>query len=219
MGLDIAILEDHPIFAAGLRELVEQMLPSTNILCYNRLVDLLDGVRDTAITLVIADLHVMDSEGMALLETLRKHIPNALIVGITGDEAVLRQNRCNPMSEFRILSKMDSFDYITGEIHNLLKRSNLMDRSSMTEMNAIQASRVTESELTRKQMLVLNLIKQGLSNKEIARKLNVSPETVKTHAKDVYGRLGIRNRTQAATIAKRLNYTHVFSEPEMLCAR
>lgn len=212
MGLYIAILEDHPIYAAGLRELVEQMLPSTHIICHNRLNDLLPAVAQQPVHLILADLHVMDGKGLEMLQTLKARCPGAVVVGITGDEDILRYNRTNPMSEFRILSKMDSFDYITHEIQTLLKRSDVLDRSSAVELNSVWASRNTEGELTRKQLLVLNLIKQGLSNKEIARRLNVSPETVKTHAKDVYGRLGIRNRTQAATVAKRLNYTHVFSE-------
>lgn len=212
MGLYIAILEDHPIYAAGLRELVEQMLPSTNILCHNRLSDLLAAVAQNPVHLIVADLHVSDGCGIEILQQLKQRWPHTQILGITGDEETLRNNRCNPMSEFKILSKMDSFDYITNEIQVLLRRSNLLDRNSTQELNSISATRGTEGELTRKQLLVLNLIKQGLSNKEIARRLNVSPETVKTHAKDVYGRLGIRNRTQAATVAKRLNYTHVFSE-------
>lgn len=212
MGLSIAILEDHPIYAAGLRELVEQMLPSTHIICHNRLGDLLAALVEQPVQLILADLHVTDGQGLDMLQTIKSRCPSTVLIGITGDEAILNMNRCNPLSEFRVLSKMDSFDYITNEIQTLLKRSNVLDRNSSIELSSVSASRNTEGELTRKQLLVLNLIKQGLSNKEIARRLNVSPETVKTHAKDVYGRLGIRNRTQAATVAKRLNYTHVFSE-------
>jgi DNA-binding NarL/FixJ family response regulator len=69
-----------------------------------------------------------------------------------------------------------------------------------------QLNKVAEGELTPKQKEVLKLMGLGLSNKEIARELAVSPETIKTHAKDLFGRLGVKNRTQAASISKRFAY-------------
>lgn len=212
MNLHIAILEDHPIYAAGLRELIEQLLPSTEIYCTNSLVNLVETLGQNPAHMVLADLHVLDGKGIEMLETIKATCPQAIVLGLTGDETLLAHNRCNPMSEFRILSKVESFEHIMSEVRNLLKRSSYLDKNLSAELMNIQQVRRQEGELTRKQLLVLNLMKQGLSNKEIARRLNVSPETVKTHAKDVYGRLGIKNRTQAATVAKRFGYMYVFSE-------
>lgn len=212
MSLEIAILEDHPIYAAGLKELIEQLLPSADILCTNNLASLLHSIAENPVNLVLADLHVADGSGIGMLQNIKSNCPQAVVLGITGDDELLAANRCNPMSEFRILSKVDSFDYIMGEIRSILKRSNNLDKTASADLLNISQIRHQESELTRKQLLVLNLMKLGMSNKEIARRLNVSPETVKTHAKDVYGRLGIKNRTQAATVAKRFSYMHVFSE-------
>jgi LuxR family maltose regulon positive regulatory protein len=52
--------------------------------------------------------------------------------------------------------------------------------------------------------LVLRLVADGLSNREIAQKLFIAVSTVKSHTNHIYGKLGVKNRTQAAARAKAL---------------
>ncbi len=59
-------------------------------------------------------------------------------------------------------------------------------------------------EPSRRELDVLTLMAEGLSNKEIAGKLHLSSETVKAHARNLYGKLGVRNRTQAAHLGRQL---------------
>ncbi len=58
--------------------------------------------------------------------------------------------------------------------------------------------------MTRRELEILSLIAEGLSNKEIAGKLFVSENTVKTHASRVFDKLGARRRTQAVQMGKEL---------------
>ncbi len=59
--------------------------------------------------------------------------------------------------------------------------------------------------LSEREIEVLNLLRAGLSNREIAAKLFVSLGTAKTHVHNICGKLGVRNRTEAATKAQELN--------------
>lgn len=65
-------------------------------------------------------------------------------------------------------------------------------------------ARLAES-LTERQMQVLRLMAQGLSNKEIARTLNLAPSTVKTHLSQLLVHLGATNRTDASIKARMLD--------------
>jgi DNA-binding CsgD family transcriptional regulator len=56
--------------------------------------------------------------------------------------------------------------------------------------------------MTRRELEILELIAQGMSNQEIADKLFVSPNTVKTHASRVFEKLGAKRRTQAVQLGK-----------------
>lgn len=55
--------------------------------------------------------------------------------------------------------------------------------------------------LTRREIDVLQHLAEGLSNKEIADRLTMSPRTVKTHLRSIYRKFGVRNRTSAAVKA------------------
>lgn len=68
---------------------------------------------------------------------------------------------------------------------------------------APQASSLVEP-LSERELEVLRLVTAGLSNREIARKLFISPGTAKTHIHHLCGKLGVRNRTEAASRAKEL---------------
>ena len=59
--------------------------------------------------------------------------------------------------------------------------------------------------LSERELEVLRLVTAGLSNREIAAKLFISPGTAKTHIHNLCGKLGVRNRTEAATRAKELD--------------
>ncbi|AWW74326.1 DNA-binding response regulator [Erythrobacter sp. KY5] len=58
--------------------------------------------------------------------------------------------------------------------------------------------------LTSREQEVVELVSEGLTNKEIARKLDISPATVKVHVERLIGKLGVADRTQAAVVAVKL---------------
>ncbi|MBL7493378.1 LuxR family transcriptional regulator [Frankia sp. AgB1.9] len=60
-----------------------------------------------------------------------------------------------------------------------------------------------EHTLTRRELDVLGLVAQGCSNAEAAQRLAVSPETVKAYLRNIHGKLGVRNRTEAVNVARR----------------
>ena len=69
---------------------------------------------------------------------------------------------------------------------------------------AVHAEAPADIDLTRRERDLLRLIADGLTDKEIARELNLSPATVRTYNSDLYAKLGISRRTQAVPIADRL---------------
>jgi len=65
-------------------------------------------------------------------------------------------------------------------------------------------SRLAESGITPRELQVLGLIAEGLSNKEIGERVHVSENTVKTHSSRLFDKLGARRRTQAVRLAREL---------------
>jgi DNA-binding CsgD family transcriptional regulator len=68
----------------------------------------------------------------------------------------------------------------------------------------VNQSRVRDLGITKRELEILELIAQGLSNREIAEKLFVSENTVKTHSSRLFDKLSAKRRTQAVQIAKEM---------------
>jgi len=58
-----------------------------------------------------------------------------------------------------------------------------------------------EKSLTNKEIIVLGFIKKGMSNQEIADQMDLSINTIKTHVKNIFRKLNVKNRTQACMLA------------------
>ena len=69
---------------------------------------------------------------------------------------------------------------------------------------ALDQQKLDELSITRRELEILELIAQGMSNREIAEKLFVSENTVKTHSSRLFDKLGAKRRTQAVQIGKEL---------------
>ncbi len=82
-------------------------------------------------------------------------------------------------------------------------RSSLMDASDATQMIELPPAE-DKPVLSPRQAEVLNYLKDGLTNPEIAVKLGVTERTVKAHCQEVFDRLGARNRTAAVAAAMRM---------------
>lgn len=206
MSQSIVILEDHPLYAAGLKEVAEQLMPDSDILCESTLSAGLQRIHMHQPLLVISDLHLPGGNGIETIRMLRAAAPDPLIIGITGDVSLLDPTEGPCEDGTLILAKTDSVDDVFDSILLQLRTHANASRGypgtgARSNVWSIQPS---GRHLTRKQQAVLSLMGQGLSNKEIARKLQISPETVKSHAKSLYRQLGVKNRTQAAGQIRRL---------------
>jgi ATP/maltotriose-dependent transcriptional regulator MalT len=69
---------------------------------------------------------------------------------------------------------------------------------------ALNEARLRDLGITRRELEILELIAQGMSNREIAEKLFVSENTVKTHSSRLFDKLSAKRRTQAVQIAKEM---------------
>jgi NarL family two-component system response regulator LiaR len=84
----------------------------------------------------------------------------------------------------------------------LVERQVYVTRS---ENFVLDTSLVSQFELSKRELEILGLLSQGLSNQEIATQLFVSLSTVKTHIQNIFEKLDVKRRTQAVEKAKRLN--------------
>ena len=89
-------------------------------------------------------------------------------------------------------------------VHRLLGRFPPADPENADLTRAQSARSKLVEPLSERELEVLRLIAEGLTNPEVATRLFLSPNTVKVHARNIYGKLGVSNRTQAVARARSL---------------
>ncbi|WP_233097935.1 response regulator transcription factor [Dictyobacter vulcani] len=87
---------------------------------------------------------------------------------------------------------------IAGYLNRLLK-------SCKHEVANQDTPQVVTQQLSKRELEVLRLLAAGSSNQEMAEKMIIGLNTVKTHLSNIYGKLGVRNRIQAVTHARELH--------------
>lgn len=163
------------------------------------------------------------ADGLQAVELFRQHRPDVTIMdlrlpGINGVEAITQIRRDFPAARILVLTTFDGDENIfralqAGARGYLLKDmfgDELMEairgvHAGRTRIPAPIAQRLAERmggpSLTNRELEVLKLIVAGKSNRDIGTELTISEATVKTHINSILSKLGVSDRTQAATTA------------------
>ena len=184
-------------------------------------------VRQGLVALInsVEDMEVVGeaADGQKGVDLHRQHSPDVTIMDLRlpvlgGVEAIQAIRRVSPQARIIVLTTFDGDENIyralqAGARGYLLKDmfgDELMDairvvHSGKTRIPPVVAQRLAERmggpDLTTRELEVLRLIVAGNSNKEIGNQLHISEATVKTHINNLLGKLGVSDRTQAATTA------------------
>lgn len=171
-------------------------------------VEALAVVREHTVDVGLVDLNMPGMDGFSGIEALRRSLPKARLVVISASEDprdvrraldsgaqgyIAKSSPSSTMIE-GIRAVMDGATYLSP--HLKVAEGEVADDKG--DLDRLRAA------LTPRQRDVLAMLRQGKSNKEIARDLDLAEITVKLHVTAILRALGVENRTQAAILAARL---------------
>lgn len=219
----ILVIEDHPLFATGIKDLVEFVATNAEILCAASISHAKELLNRNSPALIITDLRLPDAQGQEVIDTLTQLNPNLPMLIMSGDEQLLNSVTPSQHAPSWTLSKSEGFEQTSSVLLEALTRAGvqvqwrpnaLSNRQTNGEHITGRMGQNNGIQLTHKQQQVMHYLASGLSNKEIARKLDLSPETIKTHLREIFTRMNVKNRTQAVSLYRkipRLNATAMAS--------
>jgi NarL family two-component system response regulator LiaR len=203
----ILIADDHAIVREGLRALIATE-PDLELVG-----EASDGIQavDKALALkpdvILLDMMMPRKDGLGAIEGIIKEKPNARILVLTSfaeDDKVFPAIKAGALG---YLLKDSSPQELLQAIHNVYQGEASLHptiaRKLMRELNQPPSLPPTTDPLTEREVDVLRLVAQGLSNYDIAEKLVVSERTVRTHVSHILDKLHLANRTQMALYAVR----------------
>jgi DNA-binding NarL/FixJ family response regulator len=163
--------------------------------------------------LFITDLRLPDAEGQDVINTLTQLNPNLPMLIMSGDDQLLNSVVPSQHAPSWLLSKSEGFEQTSAVLLEALTRAGvqvqwrpnaLSNRQTNGEHITGRMGQNNGIQLTHKQQQVMHYLASGLSNKEIARKLDLSPETIKTHLREIFTRMNVKNRTQAVSLYRKI---------------
>ncbi|MEL7021207.1 MAG: response regulator transcription factor [Bacteroidota bacterium] len=213
--LKIIIADDHPIFLEGLK-LVLQRHPHFEVQIVAEAQDgqqLLDLLRKTSCDLLVMDLNMPIRDGFDVLENLSyahqsmktivltmyddpKIVKAAFKAGVNG--YLLKGNDIQEM--YMAIEEVMSNQTFMGENVGMGQIHSVSDLNPSA--STLYVDRFTKKyNLTRRELEVLRLISDAMSNKEIAKELYISDQTVSVHRKNIMRKLGVSNTAGLVKIA------------------
>jgi len=155
--------------------------------------------------ITLMDLQMPGGGGVAAVQAIRKKHPSARIVVLTtfdGDEDIYRSLQAG--ARVYLLKGMTA-EQLVGAIRAVRSGKSIIPPAIAEKL----AERMNSQELTTRELNVLERIVAGRANKQIASDLFISEATVKTHVNSLLGKLGVTDRTQAATVAIQRGLVHL----------
>jgi DNA-binding NarL/FixJ family response regulator len=153
----------------------------------------------------LMDLRMPELGGVEAIVAIRKEFPDARLIVLTtfdGDEDIYRSLQAGAQG---YLLK----DMFFEELEEAIRKVHGGSRRIPTQVAERLAERMGSSDLTGREIEVLEHIVGGNSNKAIASRLNISEATVKSHINSILSKLGVSDRTQAATTALQRGLVHL----------
>ena len=209
----LLIADDHPLFRAALCLAASENLPECSVHEAADLAGVLAVLAaEPEVDLVLLDLHMPGSQGLSGLATLRGQYPGVAVLVVSAHDEPRIVRRVLDHGAAGFIPKSASPAEIGEAICSVLACGSWLPPGLAAAVAALPtnpadvdlASRL--ARLTEQQSRVLVLLAEGLLNKQIADRLAIQENTVKTHVTVIFEKLKVKNRTQAGMLLRSLEW-------------
>jgi len=195
----VMCVEDHRIVREGLALIINQE-PDMKIVGSCATVDeAIEVYRTVRPDVTLMDLRLGGASGVDAIKAIRRENPDARIIVLTmyeGDEDIFRAHQAGATT---YLLK----DTLSSDLVRVVREVHAGERPVLPEVQARLAERASMPTLTSREIEVLQLISQGLRNKEVGAMLGITEGTVQIHVKNIFAKLSVNDRTGAVQVAVR----------------
>ncbi|GAW41581.1 Transcriptional regulatory protein DegU [Brevundimonas sp. SH203] len=198
----IVVADDHPLFRAALRSAVDKAAPGAEVIECASLAEARAALQAGPVDLLLLDLKLSDSEGMAGLAALRAEHPAVPVAVVSASEDAPVVRNALGLGAAGFIPKSAALPQMVEAIAAILAGDGWAPELPEVADDGL-AERV--ASLTPSQLRILEGLKAGRLNKQIAFDLGVSEATIKAHLTSVFRKLGVQNRTQAVILAKQMD--------------
>jgi DNA-binding NarL/FixJ family response regulator len=201
----ILCVDDHRIVREGIASLIDRQADMRVVASAASGEEAIDLFVEHQPDITLMDLQLGVMDGITAIKIIRRRAPDARIVVLTmrrGDEDIHRALEAGAST---YLMK----DTISDDLIRVLREVQAGEHPMPADVEARLAERATRATLTDREVQVVELVAQGMRNKEIGVSLGITETTVQVHVKNILAKLKVQDRSGAITAAIRRGIIHI----------
>jgi DNA-binding NarL/FixJ family response regulator len=198
-------IDDHPLLSEGIATLINNEPDMELVASASTGKEGIQKYGEVKPDITLLDLQLPDLSGIDVMSAILAEFPAARVILLTmfaGDAEIQRALRAGAQG---YLLKTMPADRMVATIRQVCTGK----KSVPAEIAANLVEHFDDEPLTNRELDILRHVGEGNRNRDIAKRLFISEETVKVHIKHIMGKLGARDRTHAMAISARRGFIHL----------
>ena len=209
MSIKVMLADDHVLMREGIRQLLEFDGTISVIAEANNGVECMEQLLSVHPDILLLDINMPVMNGIEVLQEIKKkNISVKVLVLTVHNEVEYLMKAVDIGVDGYILKDSESAE-LKKAIFSIVEGENYIQPSLIPALNSKMIEKNRDEgkieSLTKRELEVLKLLAVGMYNKEVAEKLNISERTVKNHVSNIFKKIEVTDRTQAAVFAIRNN--------------
>ena len=206
MGISVLVADDHEVVRTGVASMFAGSEIDIVAEAHNGS-DAVSKAKECNPDVVLLDIRMPDSDGLSALDEIHRDLPDVPVVMLSTYDNPTYVARSVALGATDYVLKGSSREQLIEAIRSAASGHSPSEGGELGRVAGTMKKKKEASDdtvpLTNREMQVLRHVALGLSNKEIARSLTISIETVKEHVQNILRKIDVSDRTQAAVWAVR----------------
>lgn len=193
----VFVVDDHQVVRMGLKTMLESAEDINVVGVAASAQEAIEQLSGVIVDVLLTDLRMAGMSGEEMIALLKKEYPNlrcAVLTNYHSDEDVFRAMKAGAMAYILKTAPMEN-------VIDAIRTVHAGERSIPPHIAQQLAQRALRNEISVREREILQLVAQGMKNKEIADKLCISEFTARNHVISLLDKLGSRDRTEATAVA------------------
>ena len=213
MSIKVMLADDHVLMREGIRQLLEFDGTISVIAEANNGVECMEQLLSIHPDILLLDINMPVMNGIEVLQEIKKNISVKVLVLTVHNEVEYLLKAVDIGVDGYIMKDAESAE-LKNAINCIMQGETYIQPSLVPALNNRLVSRDIDKEkinsLTKRELEVLIEVANGMFNKEIATSLNISERTVKNHISNIFKKIDVSDRTQAAVFAIKNNLIKLY---------
>ncbi|MDF1551324.1 MAG: response regulator transcription factor [Bacteroidales bacterium] len=192
--ISVIIADDHIIFRKGLRTILNEIPEIKVVAEASNGQELLQILKTQQVDIILMDIKMPLMDGLEATEKISKKYPDIKVIALTMHEEIGYFNQMIDAGAVGFLLKKTNKDELETAIKSVIEGDNYFSQEFITSINKhTMPKRVSNINLSDREMEVLELICKGFSNVEISKQLGISQRTIDSHRSRLFEKTGAKN--------------------------